>query len=386
MFMKRIIPLFLFVLLAAQPAVAKEFGDYEPPFYGDVLRLKDILALSENIEAYFKKTGHYPLETDPQTDMHSRNISSYNAPGGPAVLYSKQLTDELVKELGAAAKPHLDPSDSLEGEELREYKYASDGQDYYVSAMLDSEVFYARKRDDTHYLVELSSRPFDPDKQYSPRQLRHFLKYGPDNLDRQIAFSGAVAAKNFTDAKIEIDKGANVNPVCEFSTRCLPLADAAQKGDVETMKFLLDNGADINSFTAFYDVSLTSALSAHQKEAAKFLLDHDAGVNFPNAFGTTPFIGAAAAGDTEMVKLMLGKGALVNRRFIALNSEAKPGETGERPLEAAIHSRKAEVVELLIKAGADVSLTGKANATMLEMAEGTGDKKIIDMVKAATKK
>ncbi len=391
--MKLAVPYLLFALLltaflmtaGARPAAAAS-APYEPQHYNDLLRLKDILALADLIEAYHHKTHHYPLVAEPQEEMQLVSITGFHSASEPPSLTWEQLEQELAKELGTGIKLKFDPSEGKQGEELRIYQYATDGQDYYVSAMLAQEVFYARKMDDKHFLLELSSRPVRKDSQYKPLQLRHFLQKGPDDVDRQIALAAALAEKDFDGAKQAIEKGANLSPVCDFQTRCLPLADAAKAGELETIRFLLDNGADINAFTAFFDVALTSALAGKQNAAVQLLLEKGADVNIPNAFGTTPFIGALAAGDVEMAKLLLDKGGNPDRRFFAFNSDAKPGDTGDRPLEAAIMSRKPELVEMLLKAGADATLKGHAGATMLELARGTGNAKITSLIKTAPKK
>jgi len=359
---------------------------YEPAAYPDLLRIKDMLALAENIEAYYKKKGHYPLASEPQAEMQKIAITDYRDVEDKTVPKWKLLEEELARELGEGVKIRLDPSEGQQGMELRFYRYATDGQDYYVAATLSSRVFYAREIDKEHYFFEISSRPNGRDFQYSPRQVRHYMKHGPDNVDRQINLASAIGRKDFAGVKELVEKGANLSPPCEFSTRCVPLADAARAGDLETMRFLIDMGADVNAFTAYYDVPLTSALGNKQNEAAKLLLEKGAGVNFPNAFGITPFIGALGAGNIEMAKLMLEKGANVNRRYLAFNSETKPGDMGERPLEAAIHSRKAELVEMLLKAGADATLTGHAGTAMLDLANASGDSKIVALVKGALKK
>lgn len=372
------------LVLGAGAAGAESFGPYEPPVYPDVLRMRDLLSVAENIEAYYKKTQHFPFAGEPQAEVSSFALTDYKSPDAPPRPGPKELEKELKSVLGPQVKVNLDPSEGFQGTELRIYQYASDGQDYYISAVLSNHVFYARRLDDTHYLVELTSHPNQRDAQYKPSQIRHYMKYGPDRLARQMPLAIALANKDYAAAKMALADGANPSPPCEFQTRCQPLADAAQKGDIETMTFLLDNGADIDGYTAYYDVALTSALGAGKRDAVTFLLERGADVNLPNAFGITPFIGAIASGDIEMARLMLAKGGNVNRRYQAFNSEAAPGETGDRPLEAAILSRNPDLVDMLLKAGADPSLTGKAGAMMLDLARGTGNDKIVKLVRAAS--
>lgn len=383
----------LALLLLTSPALAQEAvptgfdGDmkYAPGNERDAVRFADMLALAGHIEAYRKKTGHYPLLAEPQPEMLNVPITNYRAQSAPEVYDWRKLELEISKALATDIKIPRDPTEGKAGTELRIYQYATDGQDYYISANFEEPSFYTRRLDPTHHLLEVTSRPNKRDYQFSLWQQRHYGKHGPDTTPKQIALATAIAAKDEAAAKAAIEDGANLSPPCEFRTRCQPLADAAFEGDARKVAFLLENGADVNGYTAYYDVALTSALSAGKADIVRMLLDNGADVNLPNAFGVTPFIGALASGDIDMARLLLEKGGNVNRRFLVQNSDAQPGEMGERPLEAAIGSKKPAAVEMLLKAGADPKLTGLAGATMLQLAEGSGVPQITALIKAALK-
>ena len=382
------IPFCLAALLAfATPARADELGPHAPALEKDRQRLEDVLALAEDIEAYHKKTHHYPLAPDIQDNMTVVGITDH-LPQFPGANFTgwERLQDELRKELGKNVTLPRDPDDGKQDESWRLYQYATDGQDYYVSAFFESIIPYTRPQSAGHYKFEVSSRPSLRDSQYRPQDVRRLLKYGPDDAAQQNALTVALAARDFDAAKQAITDGANLAPICDFNVTCQPLAQYAEKGDIKTMKFLLDNGGDVDGFNAFYDVPLILALSHGHADAAEMLIKAGADVNAHNAFGATPFIGAVADGNVVAAKLMLDKGADVNMRYLAINSDAKPGDTGDRPLEAAIKSGKPEMVALLLKAGADANLKGQGNAAMLDLATGKGDKKIIALIKAALKK
>jgi len=77
-------------------------------------------------------------------------------------------------------------------------------------------------------------------------------------------------------------------------------------------------------------------------ETAKFLLEHGANVNHADKTGRTPLDLAAYQGDPEVVQLLLNKGALMEHVDIH----------GMRPLDRAIGSRNSEAVNCFLKKGA----------------------------------
>ncbi len=379
----------LFWLASAAPAQAADsvLGAFAPKEPRDLQRVGDMLALAEDIVTYRNKTGHYPLAGDePQAVMTSIGITDYMPEEGTPYIPKKKLEDALKETLGKGIELPLDPIEGQQGVQLRIYQYATDGQDFYVSAYLESSTPYTRKIKDDHFKLEITSRPLKRDSQYNIKQIKRFLKAGEDDPVKQGALEKAIDARDFDAAKKAMEDGANVNPVCDFDVVCKPLARAAHEGDMEMIKFLLDNGADIDGFAAYDEVPLIYALGNGQQEAAKFLTEAGADVNISSAFGATPFIGAVSTGDVELTTLMLKKGANVNRRSLQLNSNATAGDTADRPLEAAIRAGKPEIVALLLKSGADASLKGQEDKTMLEFARTKGDKKIIALLEAAQKK
>lgn len=377
-----------FLLATAVPAVAESFlGAHMPQSDKDKKRVEDMIALAEDIEAFYRKTGRYPLATEPQPGMIVVGITDYAAqkPDTPPIP-AKNLLEALQKELGDNVELPRDPDDGEQGVLLRFYQYATDGQDFYVSAFLDEETFYTRPGARGLFMMEVTSRPNVRDSQYNARQIKRFLKHGADKAEEQDELQDALRKRDFEAAAKAIEKGANPSPVCDYYTTCQPLAAAAREGFVDMVEFLLKNGADVNGFNTAYDVPLMFSLQKGRSATSEMLIKAGANVNIPNSVGETPFIRAVSAGDADLVSLMLAHGAKVNTRFLALNALAKPGETGLRPLEAAIRAGHADIVRLLLAAGADPLLEGQDRKTMLQIAEEQGDKKIIQLVKTAAKK
>jgi len=122
------------------------------------------------------------------------------------------------------------------------------------------------------------------------------------------------------------------------------LMDAASKGDVITLKFLIERGADVNAENDWYQTALMKAASMGQFEATKIILDAGAHVDTQAGDGMTALIRAVNNKGNNVVGLLLQHGANVN----AMDRSRRT------PLTYALQRRKKDlaVIKLLRKAGA----------------------------------
>ena len=130
------------------------------------------------------------------------------------------------------------------------------------------------------------------------------------------------------------------------------LAVAAREGHTDVVQVLLDAGADIEATDGHPDLLSTGRTALHyacEKEElaiVKMLIKAGADVCFTDDIGTTCFMQAAGSGQTETVRYLLGvpkvdvNHAVCNTRATALHFAAMEG--------------RAEVVQVLIDAGADI--------------------------------
>jgi ankyrin repeat protein len=157
-----------------------------------------------------------------------------------------------------------------------------------------------------------------------------------------------------------------------------PLMYAAAFGNLETLRILVDAGADVNTQN---DLQASALLwAACQPEKARLLLERGAEVNIQSKQGRTPLmVAAACAGNAETVRLMLSKGADVNARdrlgvsvlrvstrtgdldtaMLLLGHGADPNAAdslGRTSLFLAMEGRNPEVVRLLLKHGAKANI------------------------------
>ncbi len=160
-----------------------------------------------------------------------------------------------------------------------------------------------------------------------------------------------------------------------------PVADAAQRGDLEEVRALLKTGADVNAaqgdgMTALHwaalrgDVDMarvlvyaganlesTTRLGAYtalhlasrngRADMVAALLAAGADPRAPTSTGVTPLHLAADAGSADAIEILLGAGALV---------DAKESANGQTPLMFAAAAGRLAAVETLIAAGADLSV------------------------------
>ena len=89
-----------------------------------------------------------------------------------------------------------------------------------------------------------------------------------------------------------------------------PLMHAAEQGDINAAKDLLDKGADINERGGFESTALRQAAEMGNIGVVKLLLDRGADVNAKDAGGDTPLMVAALKGHTEVARLLLDRGLI----------------------------------------------------------------------------
>lgn len=138
-----------------------------------------------------------------------------------------------------------------------------------------------------------------------------------------------------------------------------PLMEAAREGHEEMVALLLFHDADINAITEeTQETALTLACCGGCYEVAKFLLEAGADPNLGNA--STPLMEASQEGHLELVQLLIKAGADVNRFSTALTNNTLQGQNGqqnvtscESALTLACENGHTDVVDALIKAGAD---------------------------------
>ena len=172
-----------------------------------------------------------------------------------------------------------------------------------------------------------------------------------------------------------------------------PLIYAARANSLETVRVLLDAGADINQVTGYGWSPLLVATQNRFYLLGKYLLEKGANPNLANKGGWTPLylatdnrnieggdypVRPSDMDDMEYIKLLLAKGADVNARMID-SSETRTvftnqwlDERGATAFLRASQSGDLELMKLLLAHGADPKIATNLNVTALQVAAGIG--------------
>ncbi|MEM1210873.1 MAG: ankyrin repeat domain-containing protein [Planctomycetota bacterium] len=114
--------------------------------------------------------------------------------------------------------------------------------------------------------------------------------------------------------------------------------------------------------------------AAGQHHAVRYMLNRGAAVNEPGPRSFLPIHMAVFHGNPESVGLLLDAGADVNRQ---------EGLDGDTPLHIAIKKRDKPLVERLLDSGSDTLIENRFGLDALEVAQASGDRKIVDLIRNA---
>ena len=208
-------------------------------------------------------------------------------------------------------------------------------------------------------------------------------------------------AANVSIARLLIDHGANVNSRGWMGST--PLHKAASAGQADVAEILIQRGAKIHSRRPERgDMALHWAAN---EKVARLLKEDEMDVNVRDKSGRTPLHWAAQSGHTETARYLIESGADVNARdepFVSRSPASKlidkwvrrvervPGlralmknitnarYTGDTPLHCAAREGRIEVVELLLKYGAEVDAADDHGMTSLHWAAFRGQHAVIE--------
>jgi cytohesin len=204
----------------------------------------------------------------------------------------------------------------------------------------------------------------------------------------------AAANGEIERVKLLISEDADVN--VKDSDGLTPLHYAAREGHKEIVELLLAHGADVNISGANYNRTaaefamrsnhtdivqllvskganispLHFALYMKDETKARSLIEGGADVSRRTPNGTTPLDRAVIAGLKDIAELLIAKGADVNAK----------GTWNWTPLHSAVHGSK-DIVELLITEGANVNARDGGNRTPLWYAKDQGNTEIVELLR-----
>lgn len=140
------------------------------------------------------------------------------------------------------------------------------------------------------------------------------------------------------------------------------LVDAAKSGDMAAVDAALAAGASPDAAIERGATALMMAAAYNRPEVVKKLIAAGADVerSHPNRNDATALMFASSAADANMVRLLLKHGAKVDTR----------DKKGDPAINWAVYSGRPAIVQVLLDANADTSLTGHGNAMQIALRRG----------------
>ena len=164
-----------------------------------------------------------------------------------------------------------------------------------------------------------------------------------------------------------IDEGLNINVEAIHKRGSTPLHEAAANGHAEVVKVLVEAGADPNHVltAAGHKTPLHFAAAIGSLEVCKVLIEAGAELDRRDEGGQTALLLAIGTerSQIELIRLLIQAGADPNI----------PNRYGKTPLYWATGGRTVEFVDLLIQAGSDVNFVDRFGSTPLHEAATYSD-------------
>lgn len=162
-----------------------------------------------------------------------------------------------------------------------------------------------------------------------------------------------------------IQKGHKINAANAAGETAL--INAANGGHLDLIKYLVSKGADTQQRDKAGHTALFYSISNNQEQITEFLLQKKTPIALGDLFE------AAKIGSVKTIQLLLEK------KPTLLNDKNNDGET---VLFEAVRSSQSQIVEALLKNGADKNLKNKKGQLAVNLADPKSDKKIIELLSA----
>lgn len=185
----------------------------------------------------------------------------------------------------------------------------------------------------------------------------------------------AVSSGDVDSVKILVENGADIafEKNTETGSTGPALILASLGGHLPVVRYLAQYGADLDIQNSFGETALMLAAAKGHYEVAEFLIKAGADINKQKGAGTTAVKFAAGSGNTEILEALIKAGADVN---LGDNDD-------DTPLGEAVFQGQLKAAEVLIRAGANVNAKNKEGKTILDFAKEKGYKEIESLLKSA---
>ncbi len=179
--------------------------------------------------------------------------------------------------------------------------------------------------------------------------------------DREFNLIRAADNGQLDIVKFLVERGVDVDATTVEGVT--PLMYASQNGNTEVMEYLIGKGADVNATPYNNVTSLIGAVRTGHYDAVKILLEAGAKVDARDELALTSLMHASAYNYPEIAELLIEKGA-----------DLEAGDWfGTRPLMMAVYYNCDETTQVLIRRGADLNARDTFGFTALMIAAQHGD-------------
>lgn len=185
----------------------------------------------------------------------------------------------------------------------------------------------------------------------------------------------AVSSGDVDCVKILVENGADINfeKKSEKGSTGPALILASLAGRLPVVQYLAKSGADLDIQNSFGETALMLAAAKGHYDIVDFLIKSGANINKQKKAGTTAIKFAAGIGNTEILEALIKAGADVN---LGDNDD-------DTPLGDAVFAGHLKAAEILIRVGANVNAKNKDGKTILDFAKEKGHKEIESLLKSA---
>lgn len=148
--------------------------------------------------------------------------------------------------------------------------------------------------------------------------------------------------------------------------------ESASNGDPQNVLYLLTLKMPVDTQLAGSNTALANAVLANKSGVVRILLEHHANPNIRISNGSVPLIEASYAGFTNVVELLIKNGADLNVR--------KKDGSGITALMFACIQGNTEIVRKLVENNADPNARSSSNTTAKDFANGLSSPKKEEIV------
>ncbi|CAG2193035.1 unnamed protein product [Mytilus edulis] len=190
------------------------------------------------------------------------------------------------------------------------------------------------------------------------------IRRGHTEVSKFLLRHGANVNLTFEEWKIKEDISLSTTIVYGYT----PLFAAFQRKDYEIVDILLDKGANLNK--ALYDACREGYL-----DTVQFLLQKGATINSIGRHGQTALYAACIGGHSTIVKILVDQGAFIDAKVRRASFSDEP-----TCLHAAYLSDSFDIVQFLINRGASVDTVGNFGRTLLHTSCRDGSYEIVKIL------